>query len=141
NLSKEYNVALVATGDCHYVNAHDREAHEVMLAIQTHDRMDNPERYTFGECRVHMRTTQEMLNCFPQHEEAIWNAGKIADRCTFQFPTGKLFFHQYQIPESETQESYFKKLCLNGFSKLYEKNRFPRERYDVYLERLNIEMD
>ena len=39
----------------------DHEAHEVMLAIQTHDKMSNPDRYSFGDCRVYMRTTQEML--------------------------------------------------------------------------------
>ncbi len=34
----------------------DHEAHEVMLSIQTHDKINNPERYSFGDCRVYMRT-------------------------------------------------------------------------------------
>ena len=51
----------------------DREAHEVMLAIQTHAKITDPDRFSFGDCRVHMRTQDEMLELFKDHEEAIWN--------------------------------------------------------------------
>ena len=40
NEVQEKILHLVAAGDCHYVSADDREAHEVMLAIQTHDKID-----------------------------------------------------------------------------------------------------
>ena len=59
---RQYN--LVATGDCHYTHAEDHEAHEVMLAIQTQHKITDPDRFTFGDCRVHMRTTDEMLDIF-----------------------------------------------------------------------------
>ena len=87
--------------------ADDHEAHEIMLAIQTHDKIDNPNRYTFGDCRVHMRTAEEMLAIFHEHHDAVWNAGVIADMCNFEFETGKLFFPQFEIPEEHTQESFF----------------------------------
>ena len=56
-LAKDRDLNLVATADCHYINAEDREAHEVMLSIQTHGKITDPKRYTFGDCRVHLRTT------------------------------------------------------------------------------------
>lgn len=34
-LSKELNIPLVATNDCHYINAEDWEAHDILLCIQT----------------------------------------------------------------------------------------------------------
>ena len=34
-LSKELSVPLVATNDCHYINAEDWEAHDILLCIQT----------------------------------------------------------------------------------------------------------
>src|SRR4029077_5579377 len=67
--SARYNVPLVAAGDCHYPSADDRYAHEVMLAIQTHDKMSNNDRYSFGDCRVHMRTADEMLGIFNEHPQ------------------------------------------------------------------------
>lgn len=86
------NINVVAAGDCHYASREDHEAHEVMLSIQTHDKISNLDRYSFGDCRVFMRTTQEMLEIFKDHPEAVWNAGVIADQCTFDFQTGTLFF-------------------------------------------------
>ena len=53
--SAKKDIKLVAAGDCHYPTADDHEAHEIMLAIQTHDKLDNPDRYSFGDCRVYMR--------------------------------------------------------------------------------------
>src|SRR5437667_173376 len=80
---------LIAAADCHYLTPDDREAHEIMLAIQTHDTLDNPNRYTFGDCRVHVRSQEEMYTLFADHESALWNTGKIASLCDFSFTTGK----------------------------------------------------
>lgn len=140
-LSSQVGVKVVATGDCHYLSADDHQAHEVMLAIQTHDTIHNPNRYTFGKCRVHIRTAQEMLSIFPDHPEVVWNSGAIADMCSFDFQTGKLFFPQYAIPTHETQESFFKKLCETGFQKLVEKKRLDLSLYDQYQKRLAEEIE
>ena len=51
-LSQERTIQLVAAGDCHYPTLQDHEAHEVMLSIQTHGKMSDPDRYTFGNCRT-----------------------------------------------------------------------------------------
>lgn len=134
-------VPLVATGDCHYVSQHDHEAHEIMLAIQTHDKMSNPDRYTFGECRVHMRTQDEMLSLFNEHPDAVWNTGAIADRCTFDFQTGKLFFPQFELPAEHNQETYFAHICRQGFDELVAQERIPAEKKEEYLQRLTIEVD
>ena len=69
------NINVVAAGDCHYATKEDLEAHEVMLSIQTHDKIANPDRYSFGDCRVYMRTEQEMLELFKDHPQAVWNSG------------------------------------------------------------------
>lgn len=139
--SAKKNIQLVAAGDCHYTSKDDHEAHEVMLSIQTHDKMSNPDRYTFGDCRVFMRTTQEMLEIFKDHPEAVWNAGVIADSCTFDFQTGKLFFPKFEIPDDHTQESYFRYLCNKGFQTLLADDRFKKEDEELYQKRLDLEID
>jgi DNA polymerase-3 subunit alpha len=134
-------VQVVATSDCHYVNEQDREAHEIMLSIQTHSKIDDPNRFTFGECRAFMRTREQMLEIFKDHEEAVWNSGKIADMCDFNFETGKLFFPKFDIPPQHTNESYFKHLSQIGFDKLIENERFPLEQKDLYQARLDLEIN
>lgn len=127
DLSAQRGIQLVAAGDCHYVCADDHEAHEIMLSVQTHDKLSNPDRYTFGDCRVYMRTQAEMMSIFSAHEEAIWNSGKIADMCDFEFETGKLFFPKFEIPQEHTQESFFQMLCQRGLDKLLEQGHIPRD--------------
>lgn len=141
DLSNKKNIPLIATCDSHYVSKEDHDAHELLLAIQTHDTIDNPERYSFGECRVHLRTKDEMLEIFKDHEEAIWNTGVLADRCSFDFQTGKLFFPKFEIPETHTPESFFKKLCIDGLQKLKDEGRIPEEQLSSYQDRLHLEMD
>jgi DNA polymerase-3 subunit alpha len=140
-LSAQKNLQLVATGDSHYVAPEDHEAHEIMLSIQTHDRIDNPNRYTFGDCRVQLRNTQQMLDLFPDHPEAIWNSGTIADSCDFDFETDKLFFPKFAIPQEHTQESYFKLLCERGLQELKERGAFDAAQFDAYHQRLMVEVD
>jgi len=141
DLSARRGIQCVAAADCHYVSQDDREAHEIMLSIQTHHKLTDPDRFTFGDCRAYMRSTQEMLDCFPGHEEAIWNAGVIADSCNFSFETGKLFFPQFEIPKEHTQESFFTELCKTGLETLFIKGRIPQESRTQYDERLTLEIE
>ncbi len=140
-LSKQRGIPLVAAGDCHYVDKSDREAHEVMLAIQTHHKITDPDRFTFGDCQAYMRTQDEMLSIFKEHEDAIWNTGKIADMCNFEFETGKLFFPQFEIPKKHTQETYFTELCKNGLQSLINEDRVDKSILNIYWDRLEEEIN
>ncbi|MDR3551053.1 MAG: DNA polymerase III subunit alpha, partial [Candidatus Babeliales bacterium] len=140
-LAKEKNIQLLAAGDCHYLSSTDHEAHEVMLAIQTHDKLDNPDRFSFGDCRVYMRTQDEMLEIFKDHPEAVWNSGKIADMCDFDFQTGKLFFPKFDIPAEHTQETYFKHMCQVGLERLLTDGYIDPSSREQYQARLDLESD
>lgn len=141
DISKIRGVKTVATGDCHFPTLADHEAHEVMLSIQTHGKITDPNRYSFGDCRVYMRTTQQMLEEFKGHEEAIWQAGEIADMCNFDFETGKLFFPKFDIPDQKSPEEHFKFLCQRGLQKLIDKKRIDNVQKNVYQARLYEEMN
>ncbi|MBP9765173.1 DNA polymerase III subunit alpha [Candidatus Babeliales bacterium] len=140
-LSKELGISCVATTDCHYLNLHDHEAHEVMLAIGTGKRFDDPTRFSFKECRAYMRSPQEMLEIFKDYPEAVYNTGKIADMCNFEFETKKLFFPKFQTPEDKTPQQHFQDLCRQGLQKLADQKRFPTENIEQYQQRLELEMD
>jgi DNA polymerase-3 subunit alpha len=140
-LARERDIQLVATSDSHYVNLADREAHEIMLSIQTRSKLDDPDRFTFGDCRAYMRTPAEMLELFKEHEQAVWNSGKIADMCNFDFETGKLFFPKFEIPAEHTQDSFFKYMCETGLAKLLAEQRIPVDQLTQYQARLALEID
>lgn len=139
-LGKKLDIAMVATTDCHYLGLEDHEAHETMLAIGTGKRFDDPSRFSFKECRAYMRSEAEMLSIFKDNPEAIYNSGKIADMCNFEFETKKLFFPQFKTPENLTPEQHFQNLCRDGLEILAQKNRFPIEEKQKYIDRLELEM-
>jgi DNA polymerase-3 subunit alpha len=138
---KEWDVPLIGTSDAHYLLEQDREAHEVMLAIQTKATIDDPKRFSFGDCRVFVRSAEQMLQAFPQSPEAVWNTGHIADMCEFDFEFGKLHFPQFPIPAKHTKETYFESLCKEGLERLKQLGIIPQDRYLEYDQRLQLEID
>jgi DNA polymerase-3 subunit alpha len=140
-LSKEMGVSCIVTTDCHYLNLDDHEAHEIMLAIGTGKRFDDPTRFSFKDCRAYMRSPQELLEIFKDNPEVVYNTGKIADMCNFNFQTGKLFFPKFQTPEDKTPEQHFTDLCHLGLTKLADNKRFPIEEIEKYKARLNLEIE
>lgn len=139
--AQEWGVKCIATSDAHYLAKADREAHEVMLAVQTKDQISNPDRFSFGECQAYVRNTEEMLSAFPAHPELIWNTGFIADQCEFAFEFGKLFFPLFPVPEKDTPETYFDKLCKRGLERLKQEELVPVDQYAQYDHRLQLEID
>lgn len=135
-----WNVSCIATSDAHYMSLDDHEAHEILLSVQTKDVLSNPDRYTFGECRCYVRTTQEMLDQFPNNPELIWNTGMIADSCEFEFEFGKLFFPQSPIPAGKTEQDYFVEVCQTGLQNIKDNDLIPHDQYEVYDRRLEEEV-
>ncbi|HLJ31335.1 MAG TPA: DNA polymerase III subunit alpha [Candidatus Babeliales bacterium] len=140
-IAQEKNLNLVAAGDCHYVSLDDHEAHEIMLAIQTQSKLDDPDRFSFGECRAYIRTAEQMLEEFKEHPQAVWNSGIIADMCNFDFETDKLFFPQFVIPENYTQESYFAHMCRIGLQRLKNDQLISHDHIQEYDDRLEVEIE
>jgi DNA polymerase III subunit alpha len=139
--SAKWDVRCIATSDAHYLRQEDREAHEVLLAVQTKDLMTNPNRFSFGDCRCYVRSTSEMLAAFPDREDVIWNTGQIADSCEFEFEFGKLFFPQCPVPANHTPDSYFRAWCKEGLDALKAQGRIEKERFADYDARLELEID
>ncbi|MCB9493495.1 MAG: DNA polymerase III subunit alpha [Epsilonproteobacteria bacterium] len=139
--SAKNNINCIATSDAHYLCHDDKEAHEVLLSVQTKGLLSDPDRYSFGECQAYVRSTQEMLNAFPEREDLIWNTGKIADMCEFEFEFGKLFFPAFPVPEGYNEESFFTRQCQDGLQRLKNGNLIPADKHEVYDTRLKLEMD
>jgi len=133
------DIKLVATSDAHYVTPEDRQAHEVMLSIQTHAKLTDTDRFTFGDVRAHIRTETEMLATFPDKPDIVYQSGEIADRCDFDFKN-KLFFPKFDIPPAHTPETYFQHLCTVGLDTLLTSGRIAPELEAAYRKRLADEV-
>ncbi len=59
-LSKELNIPLVATNDCHYINAEDWEAHDILLCIQTGEKVSDENRMRYEGGQYYVKSEEEM---------------------------------------------------------------------------------
>lgn len=141
DIGAQKNIGCVVGCDAHYPTMEDKEAHEIMLAIQTHAKMNDDDRFSFGDVKAYLRSPEQVADEFKDHLEAVYNTGVIADMCEFKFETGKLFFPQFDIPHEHTPATYFKQLCLEGFQRLKNEDRIDLALLDTYQHRLDLEIE
>lgn len=118
-LAKEFDLPLVATNDCHYLEAKEALSHEVLLCLQTGKTLDDPKRMRFGTDQFYFRSPQEMAACFQELPEAITNTLSIAERCNLEFTFGQYFLPSYQPPDGNSLEDYLEELAYQGIVKRY----------------------
>lgn len=117
-LSKETNIPLVATNDCHYIKKEDSYFHDVLLCIQMQNTVSDNDRMKFPSNEFYVKSYDEMSKLFPQ--ETIENTNKIADRCNVELDFETIHLPEYATPEGYTKFEYFKKICQDGLEERYE---------------------
>jgi len=133
-LSKKIGVPLVATQDSHYLVTDDSPIHEVLLAIQTNNQVDDEDRLTFKEHNSSFRSPDEMIEIFQDLPDAIENTVKIAEKCDFEFELGKVHLPEYPLPNGEDSFEHLVKLVENGAIRRFGKiTKEIKERIDYEL--------
>ena len=146
-LSKDLSIPLIATNDCHYLNADHAEAHNILLCIQTGKTIEDNNRMSMTSDQFYVKSPAEMHALFAAIPEAIANTVTIAERCNLTFEFGKFYLPKFEVknPE-ETLEDYLQRKALEGLEKLmptilkYQKEdeALVREKYN---KRLHTELE
>src|SRR5688572_17947541 len=93
-LARKYNVKIIASNDSHYVEQSDFNAHDILLCINTGEKVATPAMRDFTDDDVHMKdkrfafpndqfyfkTTEEMGKVFKDLPEALDNTNEIVDK-------------------------------------------------------------
>ncbi len=109
-LAKKHSIPLVATQDIHYLTKEDAFYHDVLLAVQTGNKITDDDRLTLKDGELHMRSPKEMEEAFKEYPEALENTVRIADQCNVEIELGKIFIPTFPVPEGETSNSYLQRL-------------------------------
>jgi len=124
--SKEYNVKMVATNDCHYVNEEDSEAHDILLALQTNADINDPNRFRFTDDNnnlntdFYLKTPGEMEELFSDLPAAIDNTNEIIEKIEDIDLSSELLLPHYSIPdEYDSMADYLRHLTYEGAKKRY----------------------
>ena len=133
-LARETGLPLVITNDAHYLRKEDAKMQDVLLCVQTGKTIDDPDRMKFDTEEFYLKSEDEMRHLFPGCDEAIENTAKIAERCNVEFVFNEYHLPVFPVPEGYTDETYFRKVCMDGFAE-----RYPNAPED-YMERLEYEI-
>jgi DNA polymerase-3 subunit alpha len=136
-MSKEINIPLVCTSDSHYLRKEDGEIHDILLAVQTGKKVDDPDRMRFPEM-INWLKSEEEMKADGMPEEAIANTQHIAEVCNVEIPLDRLLVPAIDVPLGYTPDTYLSKLCYDGLFK-YALTK-PID-VDKYKERLKYELD
>ncbi len=118
-LAKQLNLPLVATNDLHYTHAADAESHAALLCVQSGSTLADPTRFKFDADEFYLKTAAEMRDVWRDHPEACDNTLLIAERCEVAFNEDANLMPQYDVPDGETEASWFIKEVERGLHHRY----------------------
>ena len=143
-ISRELDLPLVATNDCHYLTRDNAFAHEVLLCIQTGKTMDDPNRMRFPNEEFYVKSPEEMIALFPEQPEAVANTIRIAERCNLELDFDTYHFPQYEKPAEKTLDEVLAEQSRVGLEERLAEIRQVRELSEadiaVYYQRLEEEL-
>lgn len=154
--AKKYGVKVIASNDSHYVDQSDFNAHDILLCINTGEKLSTPalreftdddvhvknKRFAFPNDQFYFKTTQEMSRNFDDLPESIDNTNEIIDKVELlnlkrdillpAFPIPKEF--QMHEDNNLNQWEYLKHITYEGAKRRYsEVTESLRERVDFEL--------
>ena len=99
DLSKKYNVKLIATNDVHFINKEDADAHDLLICLTTNADLNDPNRMRYTK-QEWFKTTDEMVELFHDLPEAIANTMDLANKVELFELDSKPIMPEFDIPES-----------------------------------------
>lgn len=121
-LSKECDIPLVVTNDCHYIKREDKDLHKILLCIQTNHTIEDENSFEFPTDEFYLKSEAEMRELFPNMPEAYENTVKIAERCNVEFEFGKTKLPRFDVPDGKDHIEYFREECYKGLNRRYGEN-------------------
>jgi DNA polymerase III subunit alpha len=132
--AKKYNVKIIASNDSHYVDQSDFNAHDILLCINTGEKIATPalrefvdddvyvkdKRFAFPNDQFYFKTTAEMQKNFSDLPEAIDHTNEIISKVEVLNLKRDILLPFFQVPkEFSTQDEYLEHLTWEGSKKRY----------------------
>ena len=132
-IAKETGIPVVATQDLHYLLKEDAEYHDILLAVQTGNKVSDPDRLSLKDDDFSMRSPEEMAELFKDIPEAVENSVRIAQQCSVEIELGKIRLPRFPL-EGETANQALERILHERI-----KNRYPDPTPEVE-KRLKMEL-
>tara|TARA_B100000029_G_scaffold368455_1_gene362002 strand:+ start:1091 stop:4525 length:3435 start_codon:yes stop_codon:yes gene_type:complete len=119
-LSKDLDIPLVATNDCHYCLESHSDAHDALFCLGTGKDVYDKNRLRYEPGKFYVKSPDEMYKIFSDTPDALENTVKIAEQCNVQIPLGEYHLPAYPVDKNTSPDEYLKKLCNQGLNRRYK---------------------
>ena len=134
--SKELGIKLIATNDVHFLNKEDREAHEILICLNTNKKCDDPNRKLIYTGEEYFKSPDEMWELFADVPEALENTLEIAEKVEAYDIDRDPIMPVFEIPpEFDDDYQYLRHLTYQG-----AKERWGDPLPEEVVERLEFEL-
>jgi DNA polymerase-3 subunit alpha len=124
-LSKKTGIPMVVTADSHYSRHGDKEAHEILLCVQTGKTMADTDRMSMS-MDLCLTSPEDVMARWSHIPEVYENTVKIAERCEIFIPLDRILIPTFPVPEEGMSEKeYLHQLCWQGLAWRY--GNIPKE--------------
>jgi len=119
-LARSMGLPLVATNDCHYLEAEDQSWHDVLLCINTRSTLDDPNRFRMTSDQLYFKSGEEMAKLFGHVPEALSNTLRIAEMCQVELDDSRKYpaFRREGVPP-EQNAAFLRQTAEQGLRELY----------------------
>ena len=154
--ARKHDVKIIASNDSHYVDQSDFNAHDILLCINTGEKLSTPanrefsdddisirdKRFAFPNDQFFFKKTEEMMKVFHDLPEAIDNTNEIVDKVQLLNLKRDILLPAFPLPQefkihddnNLNQWEYLKHLAYEGAKERYsELSEEIRERLDFEL--------
>jgi DNA polymerase III subunit alpha len=147
--AKKYNVKVIASNDSHYVDQKDFTAHDILLCINTGEKIATPalrefsdddvyvknKRFAFPNDQFYFKNTAEMSTAFEDLPEALDNTNEVISKIDTLDLKRDILLPHFTVPKEFTsQDEYLAHLTWTGAKERY------REMTPEIEERINFEL-
>jgi DNA polymerase-3 subunit alpha len=135
-LSREFDLPIVATQDSHYLHQEDKEAHETLLAINTNNLdEDKAKKFSFGEEDYSFSSLKKIEDGFKDLPEALENTKRVADLCSIDIELGKFIFPNFTISDGKSPDEKLRELVEKGLGERgLENDQKTKDRLEYELD-------
>ncbi len=121
-LQQRLGAPLIATNDIHYLRHEDCQVQDTLLCIHTGARREDPDRWRMDTDTLYFRTREEMNRIFADLPEALRNTLEVAEQVDLSLELGKYRLPRFEPEDGSSPEEMFRRLCEEGFARLYPGN-------------------
>lgn len=136
--AKRNGVKYVVTNDTHYVYKGDHTLQDLVICIQTGNKIKNENRMKIETEELFFKNREEIIDSIgEEYIEGVDETERIAEKCSLNLEFGILKFPEYKLPTCvKSAKEFLKKIVYKGLSE-----RYPMGLNEDILKRAEYELE